>query len=229
MILGRDDPYKDFLFYMRPKSTRTPEEIRITKKINSQRWASKPENKEKIKEYTKNHKENHKKAMKKYYDNFSEEKTQKLLEKQRERQQTQEYKDWVENYKLENSDKVKESSKKYYETHKVEKSKYAKEWYIDGGKQKQNNTRRKRIFNLSPEDYDKIEKEQNFVCAICKKSEIRINKNRNFTNKLSVDHDHITGKVRGLLCHACNAGIGLLRENIENLENAINYLNKNKI
>lgn len=41
-----------------------------------------------------------------------------------------------------------------------------------------------------------------------------------------VDHCHATGKVRGVLCHPCNTGIGLARENIETLRNWISYLRK---
>lgn len=41
---------------------------------------------------------------------------------------------------------------------------------------------------------------------------------------LVVDHNHISGKFRGLLCHSCNRGIGLLKENIEIFKRAIKYL-----
>jgi hypothetical protein len=39
-----------------------------------------------------------------------------------------------------------------------------------------------------------------------------------------VDHDHVTGKVRGLLCHHCNVGIGSLGDSVEVLSKAISYL-----
>lgn len=41
-----------------------------------------------------------------------------------------------------------------------------------------------------------------------------------------IDHDHKTGKIRGLLCGFCNKAIGLLKENINILRNAIHYLEK---
>lgn len=41
---------------------------------------------------------------------------------------------------------------------------------------------------------------------------------------LSVDHDHTTGKVRGILCYSCNKALGLFYDDIKNLERAINYL-----
>lgn len=41
-----------------------------------------------------------------------------------------------------------------------------------------------------------------------------------------VDHDHLTGIVRGILCHGCNKGIGLLKESCEVIEAASNYLKR---
>jgi hypothetical protein len=48
------------------------------------------------------------------------------------------------------------------------------------------------------------------------------------TDALVVDHDHISGKFRGWLCRSCNIGIGKLGDNIEGVQNAINYLKKNE-
>jgi hypothetical protein len=42
--------------------------------------------------------------------------------------------------------------------------------------------------------------------------------------KSYVDHNHKTGKIRGLLCNGCNAGIGMLKEDINVLNRAIEYL-----
>jgi hypothetical protein len=47
-------------------------------------------------------------------------------------------------------------------------------------------------------------------------------------DKLCVDHSHDTGKVRGLLCFSCNTALGNFKDNIENLKNAISYLEKNR-
>jgi hypothetical protein len=44
------------------------------------------------------------------------------------------------------------------------------------------------------------------------------------TNKLCIDHNHITGKFRALLCSKCNTGIGMFNENINTMTNAIEYL-----
>ena len=73
-------------------------------------------------------------------------------------------------------------------------------------------------FNLTPEEYAQMLEEQNGVCAICNTPPT--------TQRLAVDHDHETGKVRGLLCRKCNFGIGYLQDNVETLAQAIVYLNK---
>lgn len=80
----------------------------------------------------------------------------------------------------------------------------------------QKNSHLIRLYNLTIDEYNKMVEEQNNKCLICNK-----------VSKLFVDHDHLTGEVRGLLCDSCNRGIGHLQENSFNLLNAINYLNPN--
>ena len=59
---------------------------------------------------------------------------------------------------------------------------------------------------------------QGHVCMICKKD---INEHSSH-----IDHSHVTGKVRGILCEKCNKGLGQFDDNIEYLNNAIKYLSK---
>ena len=62
---------------------------------------------------------------------------------------------------------------------------------------------------------------QNGRCAICKKDIIKI--------KACVDHDHKTGKIRGLLCDKCNRALGGFEDNKEYLQQAMEYLDKNTL
>lgn len=73
-------------------------------------------------------------------------------------------------------------------------------------------------YNITAEEYKRILKDQNGKCAICGTSQedLRIS--------LAVDHDHKTGKIRGLLCNSCNQGLGYFKDNQSNIENALYYL-----
>lgn len=72
---------------------------------------------------------------------------------------------------------------------------------------------------ITLEEYEIMEKGQDGLCAICKKT--------NGNKHLFIDHCHTTNKVRGLLCSNCNRAIGLLYDDIKSLKRAINYLQKN--
>jgi hypothetical protein len=61
--------------------------------------------------------------------------------------------------------------------------------------------------------------EQNYRCAIC-----GTDKPTGKWVVFAVDHCHVTGKVRGLLCNECNRGMGLLRDDATLLRKAADYL-----
>ncbi len=62
-------------------------------------------------------------------------------------------------------------------------------------------------YGLTQESYDAMREQQNKCCAICERSE------NLFKHRLGVDHNHKTGKVRGLLCSHCNGTVLRLVEN----------------
>jgi hypothetical protein len=74
-----------------------------------------------------------------------------------------------------------------------------------------------RKYGLTLDQYNQMLIEQNGVCAICFNGQKRA---------LSVDHSHLSNRVRALLCGACNALLGLAKENKVVLEAAIIYLDK---
>lgn len=79
----------------------------------------------------------------------------------------------------------------------------------------------KQKYGLTVEAFEEMLMFQNGVCAICHRAET-IN---GFEN-LSVDHDHKTGEIRGLLCHSCNVGLGKFQDDPLRLEKAIEYLRR---
>jgi hypothetical protein len=83
---------------------------------------------------------------------------------------------------------------------------------------------RKRKFGVTREEFESLLRTQDHKCAICKKPETATRKGK--LKSLAVDHNHTTGKVRGLLCMACNIMIGNGREDSEVLRSAISYLEK---
>lgn len=88
----------------------------------------------------------------------------------------------------------------------------------------------KRLYGISYKDYKKMEKKQNHRCGICGMKLEQTNPNNQYNNNkhFSVDHNHKTGKIRGLLCRNCNSGIGWMRENPYILIKTIKYLKSNK-
>lgn len=73
------------------------------------------------------------------------------------------------------------------------------------------------------EQYQTLLAAQYGRCAICNAEETALAKSGQ-PRALAVDHDHGTGKIRGLLCSSCNRGIGYFKDDIVLLHNAINYL-----
>jgi len=78
--------------------------------------------------------------------------------------------------------------------------------------------------DISWQDYCEMCEKQRNKCAICGRTN-RPNKNGKIC-ALAIDHSHITGHIRGLLCKACNTGIGFLQADISTqiLQNAVLYL-----
>jgi hypothetical protein len=78
---------------------------------------------------------------------------------------------------------------------------------------------RQRRRGLTPEQYNEMLADQLWGCAICGKSD-------SLGRRLAVDHNHITGKIRGLLCNRCNRAIGFVDESLNRLQSIANYLSE---
>ena len=82
--------------------------------------------------------------------------------------------------------------------------------------------RRLKSYGITFAELNERIKEQNESCAICK-----IPFNKLDPHSINIDHDHRTGKVRGILCLNCNQGLGQFKDNSTNLRIAAEYLENN--
>lgn len=87
--------------------------------------------------------------------------------------------------------------------------------------EQERNRKLKQKFGIDNLEYQRLLEKQKGVCGICFNEQKVLKRNRGF---LSVDHNHKTGKIRGLLCGNCNRAIGLLYDNTKLLKQAIKYL-----
>ncbi len=76
-------------------------------------------------------------------------------------------------------------------------------------------------YKISIEDYETILKKQDSKCAICGATKKRKNLKSFF---LCVDHDHRSGKIRGILCNKCNTALAFFNDSVDNLQTAASYL-----
>lgn len=115
--------------------------------------------------------------------------------------------------------------KVWYEANKERERAESRKWHKDNPERSKYNSRNcklKKKFGLSFEDYQEMHLMQEGLCAICKRPS-------QTEALLAVDHDHITGKVRALLCASCNMGIGQFDENVERMEAAIAYIKEHRV
>lgn len=116
----------------------------------------------------------------------------------------------IKYYIPENREKYRniEAEKKYYKKNKKKIIRRSKKCQL------------MKNYSMTINDLNKLLIKQKYLCKICKK---------NIENeKQCVDHDHLTGIVRGILCHNCNIGLGNFKDDIYILKNAINYLKVRK-
>ena len=105
-----------------------------------------------------------------------------------------------------NETKVKSYRDKWREKH----PNYSKEW-AEKNKSKIRLSQIKYNYNLTEEEYKALPK----ACEVCGSIE-----------NLCIDHDHITGKVRGILCSKCNSALGLLGDSKEVILKLASYIEK---
>ena len=83
-----------------------------------------------------------------------------------------------------------------------------------------NDRRAARTYGVDLSYIQNLREQANGICQCCGRPGLHHHK------RLVIDHDHITGRVRGLICSNCNSILGFCDDNITTLENLISYLNK---
>jgi len=105
---------------------------------------------------------------------------------------------------------------------KVCNAQYCRRWFSENKHRLKSLNRQSHLrveHGLTPEAYEALFQAQNGLCAICFRP---CNTHKN----LSIDHDHKSGKIRGLLCRNCNCAIGQAREDVTILKSMIAYLER---
>jgi hypothetical protein len=81
----------------------------------------------------------------------------------------------------------------------------------------------KRLYGIAPEEYQAMFTAQNGECAACGQPETATDSRTKQVRNLQIDHSHITGKIRALLCKECNNALGLLRDDPERIRLLLRY------
>jgi len=97
---------------------------------------------------------------------------------------------------------------------------YKKEYYRKNKPKIREYALQKR-YKITQVEFDTLLKQQDNCCACC-----GVTKPDRTRENLAVDHNHTTGKVRGLLCTRCNTVLGLVRDSPQILSNLIKYIER---
>ena len=111
---------------------------------------------------------------------------------------------------------VKLRQQVWYQQNKAKVAAYKKAWLLEHPDRSDELDLMVRVrrYGLTLDQYRQMVVQQNGLCCICDRS----------FGRGDIDHDHVTGRVRGILCHACNIGVGAFQDNPAILQRAILYI-----
>lgn len=124
----------------------------------------------------------------------------------------QKYLDKMQEWRTENHERHLENARLYHHAHKDEINERRRQ-HRKENPEHYTKLRRTRVYGLTPEDYDRMHEEQDGCCAICYRGA-----------ELVVDHHHMSGRVRSLLCSPCNTALGLLQEDPDRIKAMARYV-----
>lgn len=106
-----------------------------------------------------------------------------------------------------NKEQEREYNRKWYQRNNTGKDWRADRWY-------------RAKYGITLDQFRHMELLQDGKCAACK----QVPRGKGCAAVLNVDHNHATGRVRGLLCNPCNQALGLLGESAERVNGLLKYL-----
>lgn len=138
-------------------------------------------------------------------------------------------------YRIAHQEEIKNKNKSWRLAHKKEINAYARIYHVTHREQKLAQmkiyrtkhagetrlNRLKKTYGLSESEFNKLLDKQGGVCAICGRSNYG-------GRKPAIDHDHITKKVRGLLCTQCNSALGMIANDPKIAQAMIDYLKRHE-
>lgn len=124
-------------------------------------------------------------------------------------------KECKKDYRWNHREETNERCKKYRQEHREKAREYAQE-YARKYPERIRKQWLKYKYGLTPKQHLQMYADQNGCCAICKRTVPY--------DRIFIDHNHKTGKVRGLLCQKCNAALGMINEKIRILKSMIRYI-----
>lgn len=117
---------------------------------------------------------------------------------------------------------VKDRVHARYKANEKQMNAYSKAWSTANPDKKEELGERSRLkkYGLTKDQYLCLLKKQGELCRICQKP---------FGTRIHIDHDHVTGRIRGLLCHNCNVGMGHFQDKAQLLRAAVAYLEEEEL
>lgn len=135
-------------------------------------------------------------------------------------------KEWRER----NIERVRNQQKEYRQNRDYDFTGYVREWKKNNPERVSAMYRRRNLkvkYGLTVKEFDTLIEKQNKVCAVCEQPE-KLVRNGN-VQPLSVDHNHSTGEIRGLLCNDCNRNLIAQRDDPAIFLKAAAYLSREKV
>lgn len=125
-------------------------------------------------------------------------------------------------YYLANKERLAAHQREYYQRTKAKRQAWAKT-YRERKPEAIRDRRIRRVYGISGAEYAALFRAQDGLCAVCRRPD-ESQARRASSEQLAIDHDHSTGRVRGLLCTSCNLALGHLKDDPLRIRALLDYI-----